>query len=88
MFNCTKCEKTYKKEGYLDRHLIDKHAETSTENQNITLAAEDDDSSRQLEEENTFMNEIAVNENAVKFHGYSRPIRIYSRTPAANSPWF
>ena len=69
MFKCTKCEKSYKKEGYLDRHLIDKHAEASTENRNITLAVEDDDISRQLEEDNTFMKENAVNENAVQFHG-------------------
>ena len=55
MFNCTKCGKTYKKEGYLARHLVDKHADNSMENPDITLASEDDDTSRQLEDENTFM---------------------------------
>ena len=63
MFSCTKCDKTYKKEGYLERHLIDKHADESIDNPNVTLVDQDDTTTRQLEQENTFMITAAANQD-------------------------
>ena len=60
MFQCTDCEKTFERDCNLTKHKEKKHPD-------VTLANPDDTVTRELEVENTFIAQAAVNEDGIQF---------------------
>ena len=57
---CPLCEKTYERNGFLERHMNTHHPDTTLTNDTIT---------NELDTEKTFMAEKAVNLDVIEFIG-------------------
>ena len=62
MFQCPKCEKTYKINNNLEKHKTTHHLD-------VTLASADNTINNELNVEKTFMAQEGLNDNAVAFFG-------------------